>query len=106
MRKLHIALSTARIDETVEDYSLRVGVRRCAYVPGEYALWRTDSLNLSVRKDLESGPGTLPHLGWEDASANGFTSQTDVNGIVWERFTAQEQADEINELWPGTSYRG
>jgi len=29
----------------------------------------------------------------------------DVNGIVWERFNAQQQADEINELWPEANFR-
>ena len=28
-----------------------------------------------------------------------------VNGIVWERFTARHQADEINELWPDADYQ-
>jgi ribulose kinase len=27
-----------------------------------------------------------------------------VNGIVWEHFSAQQQADEINEIWPEVNY--
>lgn len=39
-----------------------------------------------------------------DAKAPKFSQETDVNGIVWERFTAQQQADEINELWADAEY--
>jgi hypothetical protein len=28
-----------------------------------------------------------------------------VNGIVWERFNAQQQADEINEIWSQANYQ-
>ncbi|MDF1781061.1 MAG: hypothetical protein P1U67_07160 [Alcanivoracaceae bacterium] len=105
MKKLHIAISTDKIAETIADYSARLGVPPCSSVPGEYALWRTDSLNISVRQDSACGPGSLRHLGWEDPAADAFTQDTDVNGIVWERFTAQHQADEINELWPEANYQ-
>jgi hypothetical protein len=105
MRKLHIAISTDRIDETIEDYSERLGVRPCSSIPGEYALWRTESLNVSVRQDSSCAPGSLRHLGWEDPSATEFSQDSDVNGIVWERFAAQHQADEINEIWPEVKYQ-
>lgn len=105
MKKLHIAISTDNIAETIADYSARLGVAPCSSVPGEYALWRTDSLNISVRQDSDRDPGSLRHLGWEDPSADAFTQDSDVNGIVWERFTAQHQADEINELWPEADYQ-
>ena len=91
MKKLHIAISTDRIEETVKDYSARLGSEPCSYVSNEYALWRTESLNVSVRQDSTCTPGKLRHLGWE-------------NGITWERFSAQQQADEINELWPQANY--
>jgi len=105
MRKLHLAISTNKIDETIEDYSIRLGVRPCSSIAGEYALWRTDSLNLSVRQDASCASGSLRHLGWEDTSASEFTQDVDVNGIVWERFAAQHQADEINEIWPEANYQ-
>lgn len=105
MKKLHIALSTDRIEETITDYSKRLGAAPCVTVAGEYALWRTDTLNVSVRQDPTCAPGSLRHLGWEDDSATGFSQDTDINGIVWERFAAQHQADEINEIWPGTRYQ-
>lgn len=105
MRKLHIAISTNKIDETIEDYSIRLGVRPCSSIAGEYALWRTESLNLSVRQDSSCASGTLRHLGWEESSVEAFTQDVDVNGIVWEQFAAQHQADEINEIWPEADYK-
>jgi hypothetical protein len=105
MKKFHIALSTDKIDETVADYSRRLGAEPCLVIPGEYALWRTSCLNVSVRQDSACAVGSLRHLGWEDSEAVEFTQDTDVNGIVWERFDDRQQADEINELWPETDYR-
>jgi hypothetical protein len=105
MRKLHIAISTDKIEKTIADYSARLGVQPCSLIPGEYALWRTESLNVSVRQDPAVEAGSLRHLGWEDPTAPEFTQDTDVNGIVWERFTAQHQADEINKTWPEADYQ-
>jgi len=104
MKKLHIAISTDNIAKTIEDYSHRIGAQPCAIVEGEYALWRTNTLNISIRQDSKCKPGELRHLGWEDPLASEFTAETDVNGILWERFNAQQQAAEINETWPGTNY--
>ena len=105
VKKLHLAISTDKIDETVADYSARLGMEPCSVVPDEYALWRTEHLNVSVRRDLSCNSGSLRHLGWEDPAAQEFTRDTDVNGIVWERFNAQHQADEINEIWPEANYQ-
>ena len=105
MKKLHIAISTDKIEATVEDYSNRLDSRPCAYIANEYALWRTDFLNVSVRQDPDCQPGKLRHLGWEDATAPAFTAEHDVNGIVWERFTAQQQAYEINQIWLEAGYQ-
>lgn len=104
MKKLHISISTKNIAAVVEDYSHRVGAKPCVIVNGEYALWRTDTLNISIRQDEKCKNGELRHLGWEDSSATEFSVDKDVNGIVWERFTARQQADEINQTWPGTDY--
>lgn len=46
----------------------------------------------------------MRHLGWEDDRADGFTTDTDCNGILWERFAAHHQAAEINEIWPDAHY--
>ena len=105
MKKLHLAISTSRIKETIADYSARFGSEPCSFVAGEYALWRTESLNVSVRHDPSCAAGSLRHLGWEDSTATEFSQDVDVNGITWERFSAQHQADEINELWPEAKYQ-
>lgn len=104
MQRLHLAISTDNIDGSVEDYSTRFGRTPDVVVEGEYALWRTATLNVSLRQDKSCAPGSLRHLGWEDPDAEAFTLDTDVNGIVWERFNAGQQADEINLTWPGTNY--
>lgn len=104
MKKLHIAISTDRIEESIKDYTFRLGVEPCSFIANEYALWRTDSLNVSIRHDLTCQPGELRHLGWEDNSVAEFSEEKDINGIVWERFSAQQQADEINQLWPAAKY--
>ncbi|MDQ6988553.1 MAG: hypothetical protein Q9M19_01630 [Mariprofundaceae bacterium] len=98
MKKLHIAISTNKMEETVKDYSIRLDMEPCFFISNEYALWRTDALNVSVRQDPTCTPGELRHLGWEDDSAPNFSKEEDVNGITWERFSAQQQANEINDL--------
>ncbi|MEM7063437.1 MAG: hypothetical protein AAF572_09770 [Cyanobacteria bacterium P01_B01_bin.77] len=104
MKRFHLAIATHDIAATIQDYSVRLGVQPCVVVPGEYALWRTDTLNISVRYTPSSASGELRHLGWEDASAETFTTETDCNGILWERFTAQGQNAEIDQLWPHASH--
>jgi hypothetical protein len=103
-KKFHLALSVSDIDICVSDFTQRLGKEPCVIIKNEYALWRTHFLNISIRKDTAALPGSLRHLGWEDPSAEMFSSETDVNGTLWERFTAQQQADEINHIWPGHNY--
>ncbi|WP_444959612.1 hypothetical protein [Microbulbifer sp. VVAC002] len=104
MDKIHIALSTNQIEESVADYSRRLNTAPCVHVPNEYALWRTATVNLSIRHDPSCESGTLRHLGWESDGADTFTAETDINGITWEHFNAELQADEINKAWPKASY--
>jgi hypothetical protein len=104
MKRIHIAISTDNIAATVQDYSHRFGCAPAIVVPGEYALWRTETLNISVRQDSTCPPGALRHLGWEDDDAESFTTDTDCNGILWECFAAHHQAAEINEIWPEAGY--
>lgn len=105
MKKFHIAISTNDIEKTVIDYSERLGAKPCTVIKGEYALWRTETLNVSIRHDNNDNGGSLRHLGWEDPTTDSFTEDTDVNGVVWEKFTAEQQADEINEFWPQANYK-
>lgn len=104
MNKIHIALATNDIEETVKDYTWRLNCEPCVVVPNQYALWRTDAVNMSIRQDTSCKPGELRHLGWEDSKAGEFSTETDVNGIIWEHFSAQQQSDEIEAAWPGTGY--
>lgn len=103
MRRFHIAISVADISRSVDDYTQRLGSPPTVVVPGEYALWRTVSLNLSIRRTTEP-TGTLRHLGWEDPLARDFMTERDVNGILWESFSAEQQAREILEIWPHANY--
>jgi catechol 2,3-dioxygenase-like lactoylglutathione lyase family enzyme len=105
MKKLHLALSSSDIAASVADYSARLGCRPALVIEGTYALWRTETLNLSIRHAPEVAPGQLRHLGWEDDEAQAFTTEVDVNGITWERFAARHQAEEIQAAWPGTNYQ-
>jgi len=104
MRTLHLALAVSNIEQSVADYSARLGVLPAVVVSGEYALWRTEALNLSIRKISETS-GSLRHLGWEDTEAGEFSTETDCNGIIWEKFAASHQAQEINEIWPSANYQ-
>lgn len=99
MKRLHIAIGVSNIGRSVRDYSRRLGRKPSVVIPSQYALWRTPQVNLSIRK-VSRGAGRLRHLGWEDSSVPQFTQETDVNGIVWERFTAAQQDEEIRQAWP------
>jgi hypothetical protein len=105
MKKIHIALATNKIKETVKDYTKRLSCEPCLVIPDQYALWRTEFINMSVRQDDSCKPGELRHLGWEDSDAEEFSSEADVNGILWEKFSAKEQAEEIEETWPDSGYK-
>lgn len=104
MKRIHLAISISDFDASIQDYTKRLGITPQVVVPGEYALWRTDSINLSLRKDPKTPPGSLRHLGWEDDSAEEFTSDTDCNGILWEHFAFKHQKQEILDLWPDSKF--
>src|SRR5258708_6853223 len=99
MKRIHIALGVRNIAASVKDYSKRLGCRPAVVIPGEYALWRTVCVNFSIRRDPKNA-GRLRHLGFEDVRARRFTKSRDVNGVVWEQFSALHQKQEIAELWP------
>lgn len=104
MKRFHIAISTHHLQKSIADYSTRLGCLPELVVEKQYALWRTPTLNLSVRVDKTCAPGQLRHLGWQDESAQQFTESCDVNGIIWESFNAQQQAQEIKQLWPEVDF--
>lgn len=105
MKRFHIALSSNNIGQSVRDYSARLQTEPVVVVEGEYALFRTETLNVSIRNDTEAAPGSLRHLGWEDPAADSFSTETDCNGILWEHFTPDQQDQEILELWPEAKFK-
>ncbi len=100
--RFHLALSCDDLTAAIVDYTQRLGAAPKVVVPGQYALFRTPTVNLSLRQDAMVPPGQLRHLGWEDPNATEFTADHDVLGILWERFDAKTQAREIETTWPGT----
>ena len=105
MKKFHIALGVTHIEESVRDYSLRLGQEADVVIPGEYALWRTQTLNVSIRRVPLKDSAKLRHLGWENPEAEEFTKTLDCNGLLWEEFSAHQQALEIEKTWPGADYQ-
>ncbi len=103
MKRFHLALAVADVAATIPDYSRRLGAEPTVVVPGRYALWRTPALNLSIRQMHGEGCA-VRHLGWEDPKATTLSVEHDINGLIWERFSAQDQAREIRANWPGTDY--
>lgn len=98
MKRFHIALAVCDLDESIADYSTRLGQVPSAVVPGKYAMWRTALLNFSINQQPQHA-GQLRHIGFEDDSAQGFTSTPDVNDIEWELFSAKEQDARIVEMY-------
>ncbi len=101
MKKLHLAIATRNIEAAVKDYSERFDCEPCVVIAGQYALWRTQAFNISIRYNSSCEPGKLRHMGWEDPNAVAFSQDKDVNGVIWEAFTAKQQAREIEEFRPG-----
>ena len=103
MKRIHVALAVSSLDDAVADTRHRLGVEPCVVVPDTYALFRTASVNLSLTVNAERA-GQLRHLGVEDPQAEAFAAEPGPDGLVWERFTAEQQADEINTCWPQANY--
>ena len=98
MKRFHIALAVRDLDASIADYSKRLGQAPTALVSGKYAMWRTDLLNFSINQNPERA-GQLRHLGFEEDSAEGFTSTADVNGIEWEHFSSAAQDERIVTMY-------
>ena len=58
MKRFHLALDIADVESSADDYSQRLGCRPGLLIPGKYALWRTDALNLSIWKVDHKEGGT------------------------------------------------
>jgi catechol 2,3-dioxygenase-like lactoylglutathione lyase family enzyme len=94
VRRLHVALAVDDLEATIRDYSVKLGADPIVVVAGAYALWRTAEVNLSVNCD-PSLTERLRHLGFEDDATASKSIATDVNGLVWESFSAAQQDEEI-----------
>lgn len=97
-KRVHVALGVPDLHRSIEDYRRILGLSPELVIPGTYALFRTDELNLSLR--VEDGTPRVRHLGFEDDEAGEFSVVTDSCGFEWERFTRQNQLDEIRQAWP------
>ena len=98
MRRIHIALAVDSLDDTIVDYTRRLGAEPVAVVPGKYALWRTPEVNLSINADVGSDQ-RLRHLGFEDDTVAEKTEDHDVNGIMWEAFTSAWQDEGLVRVY-------
>ncbi len=98
MKRFHIALAVENLDSSIEDYSLRLGQNPTVVVSGKYAMWRTDTLNFSINQ-IPDRAGQLRHVGFEDESIQGFSSDYDTNGLEWELFSPQAQDQKIVEIY-------
>ena len=62
MKRLHLALGVADMESSADDYSQRLGCRPYRLIPGTYALWCTDAVNLSIWKvGYEEGEARRRH---------------------------------------------
>ena len=102
MKRLHLAIGVKNITDSIQDYSKRFDCKPVVVIENEYALFRTDTLNVSIRKVDDNKLG-LRHLGWEDEHYNGFTEGIDCNGFTWEHFRKEDQIKEILDVWPEAS---
>ena len=98
MKRFHIALAVENLDSSIEDYSLRLGQNPTVVVSGKYAMWRTDTLNFSINQ-IPDRAGQLRHVGFEDESVQGFSSDYDTNGLEWELFSPEAQDQKIVEIY-------
>lgn len=105
MRKFHIALGVSSLTDSIADYTQRLATQPQVIVPDEYALWRTETLNFSIRQIAAGEVPGLRHLGWEDSAASAFTDTRDCNRILWEEFGFNQQMQEILELWPNAQIK-
>ncbi len=101
--KAHLAVAVDNIETSVVEYTKLLGAEPVHVVPGEYALWRTAVLNFSIRR-VPGEEGRVRHVGFERDDVDQFREYRDANGLVWETFTKEQQAEEILAAWPHVPY--
>ena len=97
--KVHIAISVSDISKSVNQYTVFLKQKPILVIPDQYASWRTNKINLSLRKTNEM-LGTIRHLGFEDDSFSSFNTFTDNNGVLWDTFNKVDQKHKIQTIWP------
>ena len=75
LKRFHLALGVADVEASSGDYSQRLGCRPDLLIPGEYALWRTDAVNLSIWKVGHEEGGTHRGHGSGDVVRRGDAIQ-------------------------------
>lgn len=103
MKRVHIAIMVNALLPSIEEYSQRFGVGPVCIVENTWALWLTPLLNFSIEVKPDHH-GQLKHLGFEDPEAASPHRETDINGLLWEQFTQEQQKDLIFKLWPNAQY--
>ncbi len=103
-KRFHVALAVPDLAAAISDFTHRLGVEPEVVAAGTYALFRTESLNVSL-SEVRGAPAALRHLGFEDPNAPSFSEEKDASNIVWERFTADQQHAEIDTRWPNSKWR-
>ena len=98
MKRFHIALAVENLDSSIVDYSLRLEQNPTVVVSDKYAMWRTDTLNFSINQ-IPDRAGQLRHVGFEDESVQGFSSNYATNGLEWELFSPEAQDQKIVEIY-------
>ena len=98
MKRFHIALAVANLENSIKDYSQRLAQEPTVVVAEKYAMWRTDTLNFSINQIPERA-GQLRHVGFEDEAKEGFSSDFDTNGLEWEHFSPDAQDQKIVEMY-------
>ena len=74
-KRFHIALGVSDVEASADDYSQRLGCRQDLLIPGKYALWRTDAVNLSIRKVAHKEGGACRGHGSGDVVRSGDAIQ-------------------------------
>jgi hypothetical protein len=103
-KRFHVALAVHDLNESILEYTARLGAEPCCVVENTYALWRTAEINFSISVAPERA-GTLRHLGFEDPRSPAMSMETDPNGFEWERFSDAQQDDEIRARFPNARFR-
>lgn len=101
MERVHIAIGVSSLSESISFYEKKFSVSPELIIPHEYALFKTETMNISLRVVPENQIG-VRHVGVESMRFDSFTAEKDPSGVLWESFNEQAQYDEIEEIWPNS----